>query len=34
MCAIYFRDGIEEMMRNPSSFVNLFIVNNWLQFPK
>ena len=31
--AIVFRDGVEEMMRNASCFIILFLNNNYLHFP-
>jgi hypothetical protein len=28
ICAIFFRDGVDEMMRNASCFIILFLVNS------
>ena len=32
ICAIFFKDGEEEMMRNASCSINLFHVNNYIFF--
>jgi hypothetical protein len=34
ICAIFFRDGIDEMMRDACCFVILFLVNSQLHFSK
>ena len=34
ICEPFFRDGVEEMMRNASCFIILFLVNNQLHFLK
>ena len=34
ICCMFFKDGVEEMMRSASRFVILFPVNNRLHFPK
>jgi hypothetical protein len=34
ICAIFFRDGVEEMMRNTSCFIIVLHVHDELQVPK
>jgi hypothetical protein len=34
ICAIFFRVGVEEMMRNTSWFIILFHVNKYILFMK
>ena len=33
-CAMFFKDGVEEMTRNASCIIKLFFMNNMLHFPK